>query len=150
MSMSGHDLRQLVTRAQHDLTRLDRKAIFRHRQSAAFSGLDIGDLVGREKPCAELLGASEKSRSEGPRISRYTSVAHNRRSSRQVEASAKLTAVEILAGQSDSYTGTNLVGESTRIENISRKINRRVQTHRSANPFVSSQLVKGIKRRFES
>jgi hypothetical protein len=44
----------------------------------------------------------------------------------------------------------NLFGESPRIENIPRKINRRVQVHRSVNPLVSSQFVKRVKRRFRS
>jgi len=110
----------------------------------------FGDLVGREKPCAELLSTSEESRSEGPRINRYTIGAHNRRCSRQVEASAELTAVEILAGQSDSYPGTNFLGEPAIIENITRKIYRWAQAHRGVNPLVSSQFVKRVKCRLGS
>src|SRR5271170_6653813 len=67
VSMGRHDLRQLVTRTQHDLPRLDRESVLRQRQRIALAGLDVDDLVRREQSRTELGRSPEESRSERSR-----------------------------------------------------------------------------------
>jgi hypothetical protein len=77
-----------------------------------------------------------------------TVVAHYRRRAGQIETSAELPSVEIAARQSKAFTGADLFGESPRIQNVSRQINRRMQAHRSVNLLSPGQFVKCIKSAF--